>query len=323
MKDFEQQKTDAPTEPASPIRKARGQTARGSRDAGHVASDLASHSGPDADALRSPELSHPANATPLADLLGQLQHSHGNTYVQRVVADMNEAKSGVGSQSTDQGLDAGTRSEMESAFGENFGDVRVHADDDAERLNTKLGARAVTRGRDIYFGTGEYNPGTREGKELLAHELTHVVQQSANPAGRKTDSVNQPGDKFEQEADRVASAVVRGERAPAVDRGAAPSFQLQPRPGGAAQVVPGAIDLNREPHGPLPAGATYSYDASAHELILQGPPQMSVSAVQNGQIVFDSARASMTVSRTRTIRIRFAGTPLTFSISGITFRFVH
>src|SRR5205814_1126089 len=94
-----------------------------------------------AEILRDERFAHPANAEPLADLLGQLQHSHGNTYVQRVVSEMDESKSAAESQPRGgesqtrvgvQSLDAGVRSQMESAFGENFGDVRVHTGGDAE-----------------------------------------------------------------------------------------------------------------------------------------------------------------------------------------------
>lgn len=324
MKDFDNQKTDAPQDTAPAINKPKKSAHSAAGDPLPFAGEIAAHANQEADVLSAPELSHPANATPLADLLGRLQHSHGNTYVQRVVADMNQAKADVESQSTDQAqsLDAGTRIEMESAFGEDFGDVRVHTGQNAEGLNEEVGARAVTRGRDIYFGKSEYDPATRDGKELLAHELTHVVQQRGNSANKGADSVNQAGDKFEEEADRAATAVVRGERVPVVNQSAGPSFQRQPRPGGPAQQIPGAIDLKRAPHGGLPSGITYAYDAAAHELTLQGPAQMSVSSVQGGQVIFDSARATMTASRTRTIRIRISGTPLSISVSGITFRFV-
>jgi hypothetical protein len=275
MKDFDHQKNDAPTDPASPIMKSHGQTARGSGDAPHVASDLASHSGPDADALRSPELSHPANAAPLADLLGQLQHSHGNIYVQRVVADLNEAKSGTGSQSTTQGLDAGTRSEMESAFGENFGDVRVHTDADAERLNTELGARAVTRGRDIYFAAGEYNPATAAGKHLVAHELTHVIQQEGGSARDQGHSIGAVGDPFEREAARAAVLAVRGEHVHVEKRGAAaPACQLDQRGAQAAPPQPApssegtattSVDVTAAPSGRLPNGVIYNYSGSSEQ----------------------------------------------------------
>jgi uncharacterized protein DUF4157 len=321
MKDFDNEKTDTPQDTAPAINKPKARPAA-ARDAGHVVSEIASRAH-DGDALNASELSHPANAAPLADLLGGLQHSHGNIYVQRVVADMNQPKADAESQSTDKGqsLDGGVMTEMESAFGENFGDVRIHTGDAAERMNDELGARAVTRGRDVYFGAGEYNPASRDGKELLAHELAHVVQQRDAPATEIT-GVDSPGDCFEQEADRAAKAVLSGTSF-RVEQTAGPSFQRQPRAGGAAQQVPGAINLTRERYGGLSGGVTYSYDPANHELTLQGPTQMSVSSIQGGTVVFDSARATMAVSRTRMIRIRVSGPPpLSLSVGGTVFRFV-
>lgn len=70
-----------------------------------------------------------------------------------------------------------TRVGMESAFGTDFNDVRVHTDSSAVQMNRQIGARAFTHGSDIYFNEGEYNPETREGKHLIAHELTHTLQQ--------------------------------------------------------------------------------------------------------------------------------------------------
>jgi len=70
------------------------------------------------------------------------------------------------------------RSFMERKFGADFSGVRVNTDSNAEQMNRELNARAFTHGRDIYFGASRYNPGTSSGKRLLAHELTHVVQQN-------------------------------------------------------------------------------------------------------------------------------------------------
>jgi len=70
-----------------------------------------------------------------------------------------------------------TRAFMEERFGLDFGPVRIHADSEAARMARALNAEAFTYGRDIYFGEGKYRPETTEGKKLLAHELTHVVQQ--------------------------------------------------------------------------------------------------------------------------------------------------
>lgn len=73
------------------------------------------------------------------------------------------------------------RSFFEPRFGHDFGAVRVHADREAASAAHAVQARAFSFGRDIVFGAGEYAPGTTDGRRLLAHELTHVVQQGASP----------------------------------------------------------------------------------------------------------------------------------------------
>jgi hypothetical protein len=82
-----------------------------------------------------------------------------------------------------QPLAASARSYFEPRFGREFGDVRVHTDGAADRASTAIGARAFTTGTDVYFGAGQFRPGTGEGDRLLGHELTHVVQQAP---GRRT-----------------------------------------------------------------------------------------------------------------------------------------
>lgn len=72
-----------------------------------------------------------------------------------------------------------TRSRMESGFGTDFSRVNIHTDKDAVQMNEQVGARAFTHGNDIYFNSGEYKPNTASGEHLLAHELTHTVQQGA------------------------------------------------------------------------------------------------------------------------------------------------
>ena len=71
---------------------------------------------------------------------------------------------------------------METRFGHDFSGVRVHNDREATLTAAALGARAFTLGRHIAFSSGQYEPGTSSGRELLAHELTHVVQQAQNPS---------------------------------------------------------------------------------------------------------------------------------------------
>lgn len=74
-------------------------------------------------------------------------------------------------------LPTGTAAEMSGSFGYDFGKVRIHTGTEAQAAAAQLQAQAFTYGGEIYFNKGKYNPGTREGKWLLAHELTHVVQQ--------------------------------------------------------------------------------------------------------------------------------------------------
>lgn len=79
-------------------------------------------------------------------------------------------------------LPGGVRGFMEKRFGFNFSKVRVHTDGEAVQMNRELRAQAFTHSSDIYFNEGRYNPGTHSGRHLLAHELTHVVQQTGGEA---------------------------------------------------------------------------------------------------------------------------------------------
>jgi hypothetical protein len=75
-------------------------------------------------------------------------------------------------------LQADVRPQMEYGFGADFGSIRIHTDSKATELNREINARAFTHGTDIYFNSGQYDPASAQGKKLLAHELTHVVQQN-------------------------------------------------------------------------------------------------------------------------------------------------
>jgi len=80
-------------------------------------------------------------------------------------------------------LPASLRAWIEPRFGRDFSDVRIHHDAQAAESARAVNARAYTAGRDIVFGAEEFAPETRAGQRLLAHELTHVVQQRAGCAG--------------------------------------------------------------------------------------------------------------------------------------------
>ncbi|MGA7816445.1 DUF4157 domain-containing protein [Caballeronia sp.] len=161
----------------------------------------------------------------------KLQSCYGNRYVGRVIdraaigeaqhADMGAIERSIeSSRSGGQGMDHSTRTRMETAFGADFSGVRIHHDAHSDELGRSLSARAFATGHDVYFRQGEYSPGTSGGRELLAHELTHVVQQTGGVQRKMT--VSQPGDPHEVEADRMAQAVMKqeqsGELARQVDR---------------------------------------------------------------------------------------------------------
>ena len=86
----------------------------------------------------------------------------------------------VNSAGSGNALPKKTMHEMSSSFGVDFSGVRVHNDSDAVNMNKELQAQAFTHGSDIYFNQGKYNPENSDGKFLLAHELTHVVQQNSS-----------------------------------------------------------------------------------------------------------------------------------------------
>lgn len=93
-----------------------------------------------------------------------------------------QQKKGTGSA-----LPKDTLQEMNQSFGADFSSVSVHFDDVAQRMNQQIQAQAFTHGMDIFFNKGKFNPSTKEGKHLLAHELTHVLQQS-NQIQREEDT---------------------------------------------------------------------------------------------------------------------------------------
>ncbi|MBD2089948.1 DUF4157 domain-containing protein [Microcoleus sp. FACHB-1515] len=121
-------------------------------------------------------------------------------------------------------LDLTTRAAMESRFGQDLSQVRVHTSSQAATSAQALHAQAYTVGQHIVFGAGQYAPESSAGKRLLAHELTHTLQQ------RSPASVNQSATS-EQEADRAADAVMSGS-AIAVQTATPIGIARQPASGG-------------------------------------------------------------------------------------------
>jgi len=123
-------------------------------------------------------------------------------------------------------LDGQTRALMESRLGHDFSDVRVHTDTKAHESAQSINAQAYTVGSDVVFQSGRYEPSTDAGRHVLAHELTHVVQQRSGPVdGMPAPGgirVSDPSDPFERAAEQTAASAM-SEPAPvtAVAEGAA------------------------------------------------------------------------------------------------------
>ena len=97
---------------------------------------------------------------------------------------LNSSKGGGGPLPKD------TQSSMGSAFGADFSNVRIHTGSEAVQMNKELGAQAFTNGSDIYFNQGKYDTNSGSGKHLLAHELTHTIQQGKSIQTKKESGSN-------------------------------------------------------------------------------------------------------------------------------------
>jgi hypothetical protein len=216
--------------------------------------------------------------------LTQLQRSHGNQYVQRALrAALAKSRCACGGtcsacepkhgaereepprlgRSPGRQLEAQTRAFFEARFGRDFGDVRVHDDVLAAESAAALGAHAYTLGTHIAFASGRFSPQTRAGRRLLAHELTHVVQQG-NPTPRPAADLKiaPTGDASEREARMVADALTE-------DRSSS---------------SPGADGLRPAPRAPLPV----AHSVGRHVVALQtnedtedADAQVSLGALDN------------------------------------------
>jgi hypothetical protein len=149
-------------------------------------------------------------------LLG-LQRAVGNSGVSSMVDQTTEEERSPVHDVVSSGgrpLDEDTRTDMEARLGHDFGDVRVHDDGAAHESAAAVNAHAYTVGSNIVFQRDTYDPGSDAGRVMLAHELTHVVQQRSGPVdGTPAPGgirVSDPSDRFEREAaanaERVMSA---------------------------------------------------------------------------------------------------------------------
>jgi len=91
-----------------------------------------------------------------------------------------------------QSLDANLQRSMGQAMGADFSGVKVHTDSQSDQLNQSIQAKAFTTGQDVFFRQGAYEPSSRGGQELIAHELTHVVQQNGGAVQRSPELQTKP-----------------------------------------------------------------------------------------------------------------------------------
>ena len=188
------------------------------------------HASPDKESARE----RPTGVASRLQAILHLQRLAGNRAVQRLLAQRQGGAEGASaSLSTGfelddetagrinrargggQPLESDLQAQMGEALGYDFGGVRVHTGTESDELNQQLSARAFTTGQDIFVRSGEYDPASSGGRELIAHELSHVVQQGTGrvPAGGSGMNVRPPGDAFEQEADALALQAANAEPA--------------------------------------------------------------------------------------------------------------
>ncbi len=105
-------------------------------------------------------------------------------------------------------METATQNQMEQGFGADFSEVRIHTDSEAVQMSQDIGARAFTHGRDIYFNEGTYNPSSTSGQHLLAHELTHTLQQGASSSARPQAIQKEGEDEIEPPEMRPETGVI-------------------------------------------------------------------------------------------------------------------
>jgi hypothetical protein len=192
----------------------------------------------------------PVGALHSSTVIG-LQRTAGNTAVtallQRSLTSVEEEEArspvlDVVGKGQGQALDDGLRDEMETRFGDDFSDVRIHNNAEASRSAAAVSARAYTVGSEIVLGADAPDLASEQGKRTLAHELTHVIQQRQGPVdGTPTGngiSVSDPSDRFERAAEANADRVM-------ADSGGARQA-TEARSGAVAAPIQREVDLDEE-----------------------------------------------------------------------------
>jgi hypothetical protein len=195
-----------------------------------------------------------AAAAGRSDVVGRegmlrLQRTVGNGGVQRLAEEspvLDVVSSGAG-----RPLDEPVRTDMETRLGADFGDVRVHTDDRAHESARSVNAHAYTVGSNVVFQRDRYDPASAEGRTMLAHELTHVVQQRNGPVDGTPAAggvrVSDPSDRFEREAASTAERAMSAPATPVTAATSAVGVQREVAPEDEeAQAVQGAFVQRQE-----------------------------------------------------------------------------
>lgn len=148
-----------------------------------------------------------------AGILG-LQRAVGNSGVGAMLEEDRSPVHDVVNSGGGSPLAPEVREEMQGRLGHDFSDVRIHNDSKAHESAQSVNAHAYTVGSNVVFQRDKYDPGSAEGKTMLAHELTHVVQQRSGPVDGSDAGggikVSDPSDRFEREASANADRVMAG-----------------------------------------------------------------------------------------------------------------
>jgi len=257
-----------------------------------------------------------ASALTASDLL-YLQRTIGNRRVGELLRDSTTTTSAtdqavqVGIADPGRALDQPVLAEMESRFGHDFSGVRLHTDARADTSAQALDARAYTVGQDVVFATGQYAPHTEAGRQVLAHELAHTMQQGSVPsATRQHLRVSRPADESEREAELAAQSSFNSP---------SPLTPVQPH------VQRQTATAEVEPQGPGPAtkgagdvsvyvGRTMTAEAALREIYQQGSrsiTQEAIAMVERGGSVSDAARWANEARNDLKLKIRVKGSPIT------------
>jgi hypothetical protein len=198
-------------------------------------------------------------------------------------------------RSPGQPLDSPTAIFFGERFGYDFSTVRIHTDAQAARSARAVDALAYTVGRDIVFGQAHYQPTTARGRQLLAHELTHVVQQRSAPSASSADglAVDSPRSKAEQQAERIAAEIGAGE---GTRLGASPSRTDMPASGPiVSRASPEAVGLTLS-LGSMPQTGLQFWPTNVTDT------QVGPVSVQGGLLSDRASRLNVIIGETQTLR---------------------